>query len=100
VAGASTAVHCFRQLDMAKGGQGAPLAPLFHAALAIGAAADGRLDLPVAVLNLGGVANLTYVGVRAAELVVGIGLGAVDDLLGFDCGPGMALLDDAVAGWR
>jgi anhydro-N-acetylmuramic acid kinase len=66
----------FRLADMAAGGQGAPLAPLYHAALA----SDAR---PLAVLNLGGVGNLTW-------------LGADDAMLAFDTGPANALLDDWV----
>ncbi len=69
-------VDDFRSRDMAAGGQGAPLAPLYHQALAEG------LDKPLAVLNLGGVANLTWIG------------GSTDPLLAFDTGPGNALLDD------
>ena len=69
----------FRGADVRAGGQGAPLAPLYHAALA---RRDG-LALPLAVLNLGGVANITWIGgVRD------------DDLLAFDTGPGCAMLDD------
>lgn len=63
-----------RSRDVAAGGQGAPLAPAFHAAL-FGAA---RHD--VAVLNVGGIANLSL-------------LAASGDVSGFDCGPGNALLD-------
>ncbi|MGC6472236.1 MAG: anhydro-N-acetylmuramic acid kinase [Parvibaculales bacterium] len=70
-------VDQFRLADVAAGGQGAPLAPLYHAALAHQSGAD----LPLAVLNLGGVGNLTFIG---ADGVV----------LGFDTGPGNALLDD------
>ncbi len=66
----------FRDADVAAGGQGAPFAPLYHRALA----AD--LDLPVMVLNLGGVGNVTYLG---AETTVA-----------FDTGPASALLDDFV----
>ncbi len=66
----------FRSRDMAEGGQGAPFAPLYHAALA----AD--LEKPLAVLNLGGVGNLTWIGPEAGEI------------LAFDTGPGNALLDD------
>ncbi len=66
----------FRARDMAEGGQGAPLAPLYHAALA------AELDKPLAVLNLGGVANVTWIG--AAE----------DEIRAFDTGPGNALIDD------
>jgi anhydro-N-acetylmuramic acid kinase len=72
----------FRSADVASGGQGAPLAPLYHAALAAG------LPKPVAVLNLGGVGNLTWIG-------PGIGDGP-DEILAFDTGPGNALIDDWV----
>ena len=65
----------FRSADVAAGGEGAPLAPLFHAALA------RPLKKPIAVLNLGGVANVTWIG-------------ANDRLLAFDTGPGNALIDD------
>jgi anhydro-N-acetylmuramic acid kinase len=66
----------FRAADMAAGGQGAPLAPVFHRALA----ETAGLERPVAFLNLGGVANITYVG--------------EDELIAFDTGPGNGLLDD------
>ncbi|MBV8889715.1 MAG: anhydro-N-acetylmuramic acid kinase [Alphaproteobacteria bacterium] len=66
----------FRGADIAAGGQGAPLAPLFHAALA------APLVKPLAVLNIGGVANLTWIGAREHEI------------LAFDTGPGNALIDD------
>jgi len=68
-----------RQADIAAGGEGAPLAPVWHAALA----AD--LDRPVAVLNIGGVANVTWIGKRGPA-----------DLIAFDTGPGNAPLDDWV----
>lgn len=67
----------FRRRDMAAGGQGAPLVPLYHEALALKTA----LKLPVAVVNIGGVANLTY-------------LGEDGTILAFDTGAGNALLDD------
>ena len=69
----------FRSADVAAGGQGAPLAPGYHAALAAG------LERPLAVLNLGGVGNVTWIGAHD------------DDLLAFDTGPGNALIDDWVA---
>ena len=69
----------FRSADVKAGGQGAPLAPLYHAALA---RRDG-LAPPLAVLNLGGVANVTWIGGPRD-----------DDLLAFDTGPGCAMLDD------
>ncbi|MEX2201325.1 MAG: anhydro-N-acetylmuramic acid kinase [Dongiaceae bacterium] len=70
-------VNDFRAADVAAGGQGAPFAPLYHAALA------GGLERPLAVLNLGGVGNVTW-----------IGSGDGDALLAFDTGPGNALIDD------
>jgi anhydro-N-acetylmuramic acid kinase len=69
-------VYDFRAADVAAGGQGAPLAPVFHRALV------RRLQraAPVALLNLGGVANVTYVD--------------GEQLIACDAGPGNALLDD------
>ena len=64
----------FRSRDMAAGGQGAPLVPAFHQAL------FGQADHTVAVLNIGGMANVSILRPDAAPL-------------GFDCGPGNALLD-------
>jgi anhydro-N-acetylmuramic acid kinase len=71
-------VYDFRAADVAAGGEGAPLAPVFHRALV------RRLDRapPVAVLNLGGVANVTYID--------------GDALIACDTGPGNALVDDFV----
>jgi len=68
-------VYDFRRADVAGGGQGAPLTPLFHAALFAG------LPGPLAVLNIGGVANVTWIGPDGT-------------LRAFDTGPGNALLDD------
>ena len=67
--------HDFRTADVAAGGEGAPLAPVFHAALA-----DG-LPRPLAVLNIGGVANVTWIG-------------ADGDFTACDTGPGNGPLDD------
>jgi anhydro-N-acetylmuramic acid kinase len=68
-------VNEFRLADVAAGGQGAPFVPLYHQVLARG------LDRPVAVVNIGGVANVTYVGANS-------------ELIAFDTGPGNAALDD------
>ena len=73
-------VYDMRAADVAAGGQGAPLVPIFHAALA----ASSDLPRPLVVCNIGGVANLTFVG-RSDEAI---------DLVAFDCGPGNAALDD------
>ncbi len=69
-------VNNFRAADMAAGGEGAPMASLYHAALA------GNLERPLCVLNIGGVANVTWLGEDDG------------DILAFDCGPGNALIDD------
>ena len=72
-------VHNVRQADMDAGGQGAPLAPIYHAAVCRAM----QIDLPAVLVNIGGVANLTFV--------------SADDphrLIGFDTGPGNALIDD------
>ena len=66
----------FRSRDVAAGGQGAPLVPAFHQSV------FGRLGETVTALNIGGISNLTVLGPRMA-----------DDVLGFDCGPGNALMD-------
>ena len=66
----------FRSRDVAAGGQGAPLAPFFHQAV------FGDPHAAVGVLNIGGISNLTLL--RPGR-----------DMLGFDCGPGNALMD----GW-
>ena len=68
----------FRSADLAAGGEGAPLAPLWHAALA------APLPRPLAVLNIGGVANVTWLGLD-------------DALLACDTGPGNGPLDDWAA---
>ncbi len=71
-------VYDMRAADVAAGGQGAPLAPAYHHALAASAEVFG----PVAVVNVGGIANLTLAKSRN------------DDPIAFDTGPGNALLDD------
>ena len=66
----------FRAADVAAGGQGAPLVPVFHQALA----RDLDRPHPIAVLNVGGVANVTFVD--------------GGDPVACDTGPGNALIDD------
>ena len=70
-------VYDFRAADVAAGGQGAPLVPVFHRALA------RTLDRPhpIVVLNLGGVANITFID-------------GENDPIACDTGPANALLDD------
>jgi anhydro-N-acetylmuramic acid kinase len=69
-------VSDFRRRDVACGGEGAPLVPVFHRCMM------NKRDKPVAVLNIGGVANITYIGFR-------------ETLIAFDTGPGNALINDA-----
>lgn len=75
----------FRRADVLAGGEGAPLAPLYHAARLRSSALEPGL-WPVAVVNIGGVANVTWVA----------GGGEDDAILAFDTGPGNALIDDWV----
>lgn len=70
-------VYDFRAADVAEGGQGAPLVPVFHRALAHATS----LQPPLAILNIGGVANVSFIAPG-------------DALVAFDTGPGNALLDD------
>jgi len=72
-----TVVSDFRTADVKAGGQGAPLVPIFHAALA------RNVEKPAGILNIGGVGNITWIGEGA--------------LLAFDTGPGNGLLDDWVS---
>ncbi len=75
-----TTVADFRPRDVAAGGEGAPLAPFFHFA-AFAEPSEGR-----AILNLGGIANLSWIP-RAA---------AAEDVVAFDVGPANALVDGVV----
>ena len=68
----------FRSRDVAAGGQGAPLVPMFHQSV------FGRTQNCVTVLNLGGIANLSVLPPSSAKST---------PVLGFDCGPGNALMD-------
>ena len=68
-------INDLRGADVAAGGQGAPLVPVFHAALV------RDLPRPIAVVNIGGVANVTWIGEG-------------DELLAFDTGPGNGPIDD------
>jgi anhydro-N-acetylmuramic acid kinase len=72
----------FRAADVAAGGQGAPLVPVFHRALA----ADLDRPWPLMILNIGGVANITYLRGGAGTA----------DPIACDTGPGNALIDDFV----
>ncbi len=77
-------VYDMRANDMRHGGQGAPLVPAYHAALAR-ALPDEERRLPVCFVNIGGISNITFVPNDG-------------DPIAFDTGPGNALIDQWVAG--
>lgn len=79
-------VNDFRSADVAAGGEGAPLVPLYHRALA------RPLPRPLAIVNVGGVANVTWLGSDEAPVAADGGAA----VLAFDSGPGNALIDDWV----
>lgn len=68
-------VHQFRKADLNAGGQGAPIAPIYHKAII----EKLSLDLPAVIINLGGICNLTYWN--------------GNELIGFDTGPANSLMD-------
>ena len=68
-----------RSRDVAAGGQGAPLVPAFHRE------AFGRPDAAIAVMNIGGISNISLIPAQNSASAVAV--------LGFDCGPGNALMD-------
>ena len=70
-------VHDLRAADCAAGGQGAPLVPIYHFAMAAKVP-----ERPIAFVNIGGVANITYINRSDSELIA------------FDTGPGNAMIDD------
>lgn len=71
-------INDLRSNDVKNGGQGAPLVPLYHQALL----KKAGITTPVAIVNIGGVANVTYID--------------NDSIIAFDTGPGNALIDDWV----
>jgi anhydro-N-acetylmuramic acid kinase len=88
-----TTVSDFRSADVAAGGHGAPLLPVYHAALA------GALDGPIAVLNLGGVANITFIPAQPDHLSYELSPETLDPtggLVAFDTGPANGLIDSWV----
>ncbi|GAK33769.1 anhydro-N-acetylmuramic acid kinase [alpha proteobacterium Q-1] len=82
----------FRSRDVVAGGEGAPLVPAYHRALFRACADDRIKDQLVAILNIGGVANITWLDLRPDHP------DSADEarIMAFDCGPGNALIDDWV----
>lgn len=74
-------VYDMRAKDMEHGGQGAPLVPIYHQALAASLPDTLKEKLPVVFVNIGGISNITYIG---------------KELIAFDTGPGNALIDQWV----
>jgi anhydro-N-acetylmuramic acid kinase len=73
-------VYDMRAADMEAGGQGAPLVPAYHAALAASLPDVFRSEMPIVFVNIGGISNVTYVS-------------ASGDPVAFDSGPGNQLID-------
>ena len=74
-----TVVYNFRENDLNNGGEGAPLSPIFHQLIV----KENKIDLPVCVLNIGGIANITAIGSNEPK-----------DLESYDIGPGNCLIDE------
>ena len=72
-------IYNFRENDMLNGGQGAPLAPIFHQILVN----QNKIKLPTCILNIGGIANITIISSKD-----------FNDLKSYDIGPGNCLLDE------
>jgi len=72
-------IYNFRENDLSNGGQGAPLTPIFHQLLVN----QNRISLPVCILNIGGIANITKISSKNPN-----------GLESFDIGPGNCLLDE------
>ena len=73
-------IYDFRQNDIKNGGQGAPLAPIYHKLLAKIFEGEGKINLPVAFLNIGGIANITQINEKY-------------EMISMDIGPGNCLID-------
>ena len=81
-----TVVYDFRQADIANNGQGAPLTPIFHYLLANKIVNKYKLELPIVILNIGGISNITQITSFSNQIE--------DNLLAHDIGPGNCLIDE------
>ena len=72
-------IYNFRQNDLLKGGEGAPLSPIFHQIVV----KEKKIDLPVCILNIGGISNFTFIKDFKEE-----------NLISKDIGPGNCLIDE------
>tara|TARA_B100001121_G_scaffold284426_1_gene279376 strand:+ start:367 stop:1509 length:1143 start_codon:yes stop_codon:yes gene_type:complete len=80
-------VNKFRQNDLDHGGQGAPLTPIFHFLISGILNSKYNLDFPIAIMNIGGITNLTQVKSYDSEN---------KDLYAYDIAPGSCLIDEWV----
>ena len=80
-------VYNFRKNDLENGGQGAPLTPIFHNAIANKIYKKFDLEFPINILNIGGIANIT-------TTVNWKDLWHKDKILAYDIGPGNCLIDE------
>ena len=72
-------IYNFRQNDLVEGGEGAPLSPIFHQLIV----KEKKIDLPICILNIGGISNITLIGDLKEE-----------NLISKDIGPGNCLIDE------
>ena len=75
-------VYDFRQNDIKNGGEGAPLTPIFHQLIAT----QKNIELPVCILNIGGISNLTIIKKPIGSM----------EIFSRDIGPGNCLIDSWV----
>tara|TARA_Y100000590_G_scaffold170331_1_gene194956 strand:- start:369 stop:1469 length:1101 start_codon:yes stop_codon:yes gene_type:complete len=73
-------IYNFRQNDLQNGGQGAPLASVYHKLLAQTFKEKGKIELPIIILNIGGIANITSINENY-------------EMISMDIGPGNCLID-------
>ena len=73
-------INNFRQNDLQNGGQGAPLASIYHKLLAQNFKEKGKIELPIIILNIGGIANITSINENF-------------EMISMDIGPGNCLID-------
>ena len=77
---ADIAVYDFRKNDIKNGGEGAPLSPIYHLALVKSLFNDQKIKIPISILNIGGIANITMIDENF-------------NILSKDIGPGNCLID-------
>ncbi len=74
-------VNDFRKNDLEHGGQGAPLAPIFHKLILINLIKEYKINFPLSIINIGGITNITQISNK-------------DTLKAYDLGPGNCMIDE------